>query len=88
MNYQENLEAYVEVNKEFETLREREKEIVAEINNNHIESVLKTDNSIVEVDGESFALSVVMDRDAKKKGEDKVFKFKIHSAKIYAEEKE
>jgi len=88
LNYAGELKEYIKVHEEFDALKVKEKEIIARINKNHIKEVdfAKKENSVIEVDGKSYALNAVMDRNSKKAGSEKVFKYTIHAATIIKEE--
>ena len=84
LNYAGELKEYIKVHEEFDALKVKEKEIIARINKSHIKEVdfAKKENSVIEVDGKSYALSAVMDRNHKKTGSEQVFKYTIHAATI------
>lgn len=88
LNYAGELKAYVKVHEEFDALKVKEKEIIARINKDHSKSVdfAKKENTVIDVDGKSYALNAVIDRNNKKPGSEKVFKYTIHAATIIKEE--
>lgn len=90
LDYAGELTEYIKVHKEFDALKIKEKEIIARINKDHIKAVdfTKKENSIIEVEGKSYALSAVMDRNSKKTGSEKVFKYTIHAANIIKKEED
>lgn len=89
-DYASELTAYIKVHEAFDKLKVEEKEIIARINKDHIKEVdfNKKENSVIEVEGKSYALSVVQDRNSKKAGSEKVFKYTIHAANIIENKKE
>lgn len=86
MNLQESYEEYAKTNREITILKAKQRDIIDNINENHLEEVHKTFNSVVKIGDDAFSLVPVIDNQCKKHKEDKdrkLFEFKVQPTKIF-----
>lgn len=89
MNLEELYGEYTKADLEIAALKKKQKGIVTDINNNHLEEVHKTSNTVVIINDEAHTLTPVIDRESKNSKEDKdrkIFEFKVEPTKIFKKE--
>ncbi len=89
MNLQENYEEYTKADREIAALKSKQKEIIKDINDNHLEEVHKTANHVVMLETEAYTLMPIIDRSSKSENEDKnrkIFELKVQPTVIFNKE--
>ncbi len=86
MNLQESYENYAKADQEIAVLKAKQREIVKDINDNHLEEVHKALNHVVVLDTKAYTLIPIIDRGSKNTQEDKdkkIFELKVQSTVIF-----